>query len=63
MFKDALDTSEGLDHVSSVIVQVPQFAVMTLVCPPEWVLLQDLQSHVKCVCIYTQYTILAAELQ
>ena len=44
MFKDAFHTSQGLDHVRSVVVQVPQFPIMTLVCPIEVVLSQLLVS-------------------
>jgi len=42
VFQNSLDTTKCLDHVSSVVVQVPQFAVMSLVCPPERILLQNL---------------------
>jgi hypothetical protein len=42
MLKDALHTSEGLNHISSVVVQVPQLAIVLLVGPPEGVLLQNL---------------------
>jgi hypothetical protein len=33
---------EGLDHVRPVVVEVPELAVVLLVGPPEWVLLEDL---------------------
>ena len=42
MLQNSLDAAKCLDHVSSVVVQVPQFAVVTLVCPPERILLQHL---------------------
>ena len=45
VFQDALHPAQGLDHVCAVVVQVPQLAVMTLVCPPEWVLLQHLDTR------------------
>jgi len=45
VFQNALDTSECLDHVSSVVVEIPQLAVMPLVCPPERILLQNLASQ------------------
>ena len=45
VFQDSLDTTQGLDHVCSVIVQVPQFAVVALVGPPERILLQHLQTQ------------------
>jgi len=45
MFKDAFNTSKSLDHICTVVVQVPQLAIMALVCPPEWILFQDLQKN------------------
>jgi len=42
MLKDAFYTSKSLDHICTVVVQVPQLAIMALVCPPEWILFQDL---------------------
>ena len=45
VFQDALHTAQGLDHVCAVVVQVPQLAVVTLVGPPEWVLLQHLEGE------------------
>ena len=42
MLQDSLDAAKCLDHVSSVVVQVPQFAVVSLVRPPERILLQHL---------------------
>jgi hypothetical protein len=47
MLKDAFYTSKGLDHICTVVVQVPQLAIMALVCPPEWILFQDLQKNNK----------------
>lgn len=44
VFQDALHTSQSLDHVCAVVVQVPQFAIMPLVGPPERILLQHLHS-------------------
>ena len=38
----ALHPSQGLDHVCAVVVQVPQLPVMTLMSPPERILLQNL---------------------
>ena len=43
MFQNALHTSKGLDHVSSVVVQVPQFAIVSLMGPPEGILFENLQ--------------------
>lgn len=42
MFEDTLHSSQGLDHVGSVVVEVPQLSVVTLVGPPEGILLQYL---------------------
>ena len=42
VFQNALDTAEWLDHVRSVVVQVPQFAVVSLMRPPERILFQNL---------------------
>lgn len=44
VLQDALHTSQGLNHVCTVVVQVPKFAIVSLVSPPEWILLQHLQS-------------------
>ena len=35
VLQNALDTSQRLDHVRAVVVQVPQLAVMALVRPPD----------------------------
>lgn len=43
VLQNALHATERLDHVCAVVVQVPQFAIVSLVCPPEWILLQHLQ--------------------
>ena len=44
VFQDALHTTQGLDHVCAVVVQVPQLAVMSLMCPPEGILFQNLKN-------------------
>ena len=44
VLQDALHTAQGLNHVSSVVVQVPELAVVSLMRPPERVLLQNLVS-------------------
>ena len=41
VLQNALNTSQSLDHVCSVVVQVPQLSIMALVRPPEWVLAHD----------------------
>ena len=45
VLQDALHPTQGLDHVSAVVVQVPQLPIVTLVGPPEWVLLQHLRKE------------------
>lgn len=47
VFQDALHTAKSLDHVRTVVVQIPQFAIVPLVGPPERVLLQHLHSNIK----------------
>ena len=42
MFQDAFHSTERLDHIGAVIVQIPQLSVVLLMRPPERVLLQDL---------------------
>jgi hypothetical protein len=42
VLKDALDTTESLDHISAVVVEVPQLSIMFLMGPPEGVLLEYL---------------------
>ena len=45
VLQDSLHTTQSLDHVCAVVVQVPQFAIVPLVGPPEWILLQHLDSQ------------------
>ena len=42
MFKDAFNTSQSLDHISTIVVEVPELSVMLLMSPPEGILLQNL---------------------
>ena len=42
MLEDSLHAAERLYHVCAVVVQVPQFSVVALMCPPEGVLFQHL---------------------
>lgn len=42
MLKNAFNTTQSLNHIRSVVVQIPQFSVVPLMRPPERVLLQDL---------------------
>lgn len=44
VLQDPFHPAQGLDHVRAVIVQVPEFAIVPLVRPPERVLLQHLQT-------------------
>ena len=43
MFQNAFNTTQSLDHVGSIVVQIPQFAVVALMCPPERVLFENLE--------------------
>ena len=45
VFQDALHSAQSLDHVCAVVIQVPQFAIVPLVGPPERILLQYLQNN------------------
>lgn len=47
VFEDALHTTQCLDHICAVVVQVPQFAVVPLVSPPERILFQHLHQNKK----------------
>ena len=42
VFQDPLHAPQSLDHVGTIVVQIPELSVMALVSPPERVLLQDL---------------------
>ena len=42
MLEYSLNSAQSLDHVSPIIVQVPQLTIVLLVGPPKWVLFQDL---------------------
>ena len=43
MLKNAFHATERLDNVCAIVVEVPEFAIMALVRPPEGVLLQQLE--------------------
>lgn len=45
VLQDALHTAQSLNHIRAVVVQVPKFAIVSLVSPPERILLQDLHSN------------------
>ena len=38
-----LNTTQSLNHIGSIVVQIPQFAIMSLMSPPKWVLLENLK--------------------
>jgi len=42
MLKNGLNTTESLNHIGSVIVEIPELTIMLLMCPPEGILLKDL---------------------
>ena len=43
MLQNALHSPQSLDHVCAVVVEIPQLAIVSLVGPPEGVLLQNLE--------------------
>lgn len=43
VLQDTLNTTQSLNHIGSVIVEVPQLTIVSLVSPPERILLQDLE--------------------
>lgn len=45
VFQNAFNSPQSLDHVSTVVVEIPQFSVMSLMCPPERILLQHLSNQ------------------
>lgn len=45
VLQNALHAAQSLDHIRAVVVQVPQFTIVSLVSPPEWILLQHLDSN------------------
>ena len=42
VFEDTFNSTQGLDHVRPVVVEIPQLTIVTLVGPPERILLQYL---------------------
>lgn len=55
VLQNALHTTQGLNHVCAVVVEVPELAVMPLMCPPEGVLLQYLDNEVRTVKLLSAY--------
>lgn len=47
VLQDTLHAPQSLDHVCSVVVQVPKFSIVSLVSPPERILLQHLHPTTK----------------
>lgn len=45
VLQDSFHSTKCLDHVCAVVVQVPEFAIVALMCPPERVLFQDLETR------------------
>lgn len=37
VFQNTFDSSQRSDHVDTVVVELPQFSIVTLRCPPEWI--------------------------
>jgi hypothetical protein len=42
VLKDSLNTTKGLNNIGTVSVEIPQFTVVSLACPPEWIRLHVL---------------------
>ena len=42
MLKDTLHTTESSNNIDTIVIQLPQFTVMTLGCPPEGIVLKQL---------------------
>lgn len=42
MLEDPFNSSQCLDDISPIIVQVPQLAIVSLMGPPKWILFQHL---------------------
>ena len=57
VFQDSLHTTKCLNHVCTVVVQVPQLAVVPLMGPPERILLQHLQNNKNYVKHFNNYLI------
>lgn len=55
VFQNAFHTTQGLDHVCTVVVQVPELPIMPLVCPPERVLLQNLDGKASTIKVLGAY--------
>jgi len=41
MFQNTFNSSQGLDDISSIVIKVPEFSVVTLVSPPERVVFDN----------------------
>lgn len=44
VFQNTFHSAQSLNHVGPVVVQIPQLAVMSLVGPPERILLENLKA-------------------
>lgn len=42
MFQNTFNTTKCLDHISTIMVQVPQLTIVTVMSPPERILFQNL---------------------
>ena len=42
VLQNGLDTTQGLNHVGAVGIEIPQLAVVSLACPPERIALHEL---------------------
>lgn len=55
VFQNTFHTTQGLNHVCTVVVQVPELPIMPLMCPPERVLLQDLDGKATTIKFLSAY--------
>lgn len=42
MLKNSFNSSKSLNYICSIVVQVPQLPIMSLMCPPERILFKNL---------------------
>ena len=47
VFQNAFYSSQRLDHVCAIVVEVPELSIVALVCPPKRVLLQHLHRYIR----------------
>ena len=45
VFEDTFHASWSSDDIDTIIIQLPQLAIMTLRCPPEWIAIEQNKSR------------------